>query len=110
MCINFVSTSLLCIGPNDCDGQHVCTVEEGTPVDLVCGSCPPGIIGIQWFKWDKQNQRYEEMSESESVVHFDKVTVDMTDCYKCACLYDGGISSGFIDLQVHPVQDGMFIE
>ena len=67
-------------------------------MDLICGSCPQGIFGIQWFKWDKHNQKYEEIPENKTVVHFDKVTVDMTGCYMCTCPVE---MSNFIDLQVH---------
>ena len=106
---NFVSTFLLYIGSNDCDEQHICTVKEDTPVQLICGACPQG-IETHWFKWDDKKQRYEEISTSKWPVFFNKVTVDMTDCYKCSCLYDHCENrSGFIDLQVHPVQVGTFI-
>ena len=75
-------------------------------MDLICGSCPPGTIGIQWFKWDKHNQKYEVISESTTIVHFDKMAVDMTGCYRCSCLHNDGMSRDFIDLQVH---SGMLI-
>ena len=100
--------SYLYIGRNNCDEQNICTVKEGTPVDLICESCLQGIFGIQWFKWDKHNQEYKDILESKTIVHFDKVAVNMTGCYKCSCPYDG-MSPDFIDLQVHPVQVGMFI-
>ena len=86
--------------------EDSCKVESGCAVNLVCGSCPPGFKGIQWSEWSNATQQYQHLTEFDGMgtITFpaNKVTEDLTSCYKCYCDYNEKEIGAVIRLIVEP--------